>query len=235
MKNHKVKSLMGGFTLSILFLFPGYGGAWWDSPPAYYDNGTADYDEIISIIRGSLGCRLGEPMTICESKVTGKRERIYSENLRRRNEQQFGNFERSIFDIGRRIDEWAQQPQPVPRGQKSPNGSAFNSLSGSSNVENYNCNTGNARTGDAVNDFAHGIFEDIGRWERQQNGTSSAQDKAIDEHCTEWAKKIAPLIDAQLEGAKIKADIEKRTLEQKKWDELREDHKTWKGGRKFVY
>lgn len=82
-----------------------------------------------------------------------------------------------------------KHPRQGPRARETPKDLTFNALSDSSNVENNNCKTGNAGTRDAVNDFAHEIFEDMARWERRQNETYSAEDKAIDEHCIKWAKE----------------------------------------------
>ncbi len=233
MKNHMEKLLVGGFILGILLFSPAYGEPW-DTSPSYDNNGTADFEEINSIVRGSLGCRMGEPLDICQSRVSQERERLYLETMRRQNKQQFGNFERSIFDIGRKIDEWVKRPRPGPRARETQKDPTFNPLSDSSNVKNYNCTTDNARTGDAVNDFAHGIFEDMARWERRQNGNYSAEDKAIDEHCAKWAKEMAPLIDAQLAGSKIKTETAKRNLERKRSEENWEYYKTWKNERRHV-
>lgn len=232
MNTHSVKTMAVGLTLGMLCLSPVQSGAWWDSQPSYYNDGMADCNEINSIVRGSLGCRFGEPLGVCETRVERERD---SEAMRQIDQQELGNFEKSIFDIGRHIDSLATRPPPAPRREETGKYHGSQNTTNSLNVEHYNCNTGNSRTGDAVNDFANGLFEDTERWERRQNGTYTAEDQAIDEHCNKRSQQMAPYIDAQLNGARIKADVAKRNLDRKGWEKAWEHYKTWKDGRRHAY
>ena len=216
--NHSIrKEAVVGFTLSILIFCQDLGGAWAQS---YYSDGREDFNEIMGIVRGAQDCRPGESTQACERRVDREYEQKLMKELYQNEPYQLSPFEESIFGTMKEVD------KNLNRSHSTPN---------PGHTGDYNCNTGNSHTGDAVNDFANGVFEQVRRFERRQNGTYSTEDKAIDELCAKRAQEMAPFIDAQLRSSKIIAGTKKSQLDRGKKEELWQDYITWKRLRDFVH